>query len=134
MVHQLNIHDVTYADEIANANYPEIRHFKIPTQTSLTGPKKDFEGGSWQVAVPEEIRPFSAVAYFFAKKFYKRYGIPIGLVNASVGGTPIEAWTSAEGFKDFPELLEVINKNKDTAYVNSRNAVNGISDEVVTER
>src|SRR5680860_1001272 len=50
MVHQLNIHDITYANEIANANYPEIRHFKIPTQTDLTGPDKDFNGGSWQSA------------------------------------------------------------------------------------
>lgn len=127
MVHQLNIHDVTYADEIANANYPKIRHFKIPTQTSLTGPTQDFKGGEWQVAVSDEIRPFSAVAYFFAKKIYERYGIPIGLINASVGGTPIEAWTSAEGFKDFPEILEVIHKNKDTAYLNSRNIRNNIA-------
>ncbi len=133
MAHQLNIHDVTYNDEIANANYPEIRHFKIPTQTSLTGTLQDFEGGSWQVAVSDEIRPFSAVAYFFAKKIYERFGIPIGLINASVGGTPIEAWTSAEGFKDFPELLKIIDKNKDTAYVNGRNAVNHISDEVGSE-
>ena len=35
MVHQLNIHDVTYANDIATANYPEIRHFWIPTLTSF---------------------------------------------------------------------------------------------------
>src|SRR6187551_1393911 len=39
MVHQLNIHDVTYANEIANANDPEIRQFLVPTLTSLEGPK-----------------------------------------------------------------------------------------------
>ncbi|SDF03171.1 sialate O-acetylesterase [Pricia antarctica] len=120
MVHQLNIHDITYANEIANANYPEIRHFKIPTQTDLTGPNKDFNGGSWQSAVPDEIRSFSAVTYFFAKKIYKKYKVPIGLINASVGGTPIEAWTSEAGFQEFPEILKTIEKNKDTAYVNSR--------------
>ncbi|WP_419211217.1 sialate O-acetylesterase [Maribacter sp. X9] len=121
MVHQLNIHDVTYAKEIANANYPQIRHFKIPTQTDLNGPQKDFNGGSWQAAVPTEIRPFSAVAYFFAKKIYEKYKVPIGLINASVGGTPIEAWTSEEGLKEFPEILETIEKNKDSAYVNGVN-------------
>lgn len=120
MVHQLNIHDITYANEIANANYPEIRHFKIPTQTDLTGPDKDFNGGSWQSAVPDEIRSFSAVAYFFAKKIYEKYKVPIGLINASVGGTPIEAWTSEAEFQEFPEILKTIEKNKDTAYVNSR--------------
>ena len=119
MVHQLDIHDVLYADEIATANNPEIRHFKIPTTTSISGPKEDLEGGSWQKAVGEEVRPFSAVAYFFAKKIYEKYGIPIGLINASVGGTPIEAWIPEEGYSDFPEILKIIEENKDTAYVNN---------------
>ena len=119
MVHQLDIHDVTYADEIKNANYPEIRHFKIPTNTDLSGPIKDLNGGEWQKAIGEEVRPFSAVAYFFAKKLYKKYNVPIGLINASVGGTPIEAWISEDGYKNFPKFLEVIERNKDTSYVNS---------------
>ena len=59
MVHQLNIHDVTYADEIANANYPEIRQFLIPTRNSLAGPMEDLDDGSWSQAVSEEVRPFS---------------------------------------------------------------------------
>lgn len=119
MVHQLDIHDVTYADEIKNANYPEIRHFKIPTNTDLNGPIKDLNGGEWQKAIGEEVRPFSAVAYFFAKKLYKKYNVPIGLINASVGGTPIEAWISEDGYKSFPKFLEIIERNKDTSYVNS---------------
>ena len=119
MVHQLNIHDVTYADEIAHANFPEIRQFFIPTLTSLEGPKEDLPTGFWKPAVGEAVRPFSAVAYFFAKKLYEKYHVPIGIINASVGGTPIEAWTSEEGLKDFPALINTIKKNKDTAYINS---------------
>lgn len=117
MVHQLDIHDVTYADEIARANYPEIRHFKIPTTTSLSGPQADLTAGSWEKAVGEAVRPFSAVAYFFAKKIYGKYGVPIGLINASVGGTPIEAWIPEEGFTPFPDLLGILQENKDTAFV-----------------
>ncbi|WP_338357404.1 sialate O-acetylesterase [Yeosuana marina] len=120
MVHQLNIHDVRYANEIATANYPEIRHYKIPTTTSISGEKKDLEGGSWQKAVGEEVRPFSAVAYFFAKKIYEKYHIPIGLINASVGGTPIEAWIPKEGFKTYPDIQKIIEENKDTTFVNSQ--------------
>ena len=121
MVHQLNIHDVTYAKDIAEANYPQIRHFWIPTLTNLQGPKDDLPTGYWKWANPEDVRPFSAVAYFFARKIYEKYHVPIGLINASVGGTPIEAWTSEEGLKDFPALISTIEKNKDTAYVNSLN-------------
>lgn len=119
MVHQMNIHDVTYAEDIANANYPEIRHFKVPTKTDLQGPSKDLDGGSWEAAVSDEVRPFSAVAYFFAQKLYKKYGVPIGLINASVGGTPIESWINEEGYRKFPEKLKIIEENKDTAFVNS---------------
>lgn len=121
MVHQMNIHDVTYANDIATANYPEIRQFLVPTGTSLQGPKQNFTSGFWKAAVLEDVRPFSAVAYFFAKKIYEKYHIPIGIINASVGGTPIEAWTSEEGLKDFSSLINTIQKNKDTAYINSMN-------------
>ena len=118
MVHQLNIHDVRYADEIANANYPQIRQFWIPIRTSLQGPQADLPEGNWKAAVGEDVRPFSAVAYFFAKDLFEKYHIPVGIINASVGGTPIEAWTSEEGLKDFASMQVTIQKNKDTAYTN----------------
>lgn len=121
MVHQLNIHDITYAHEIATANYPQIRQFWIPTLTNLQGPQADLPAGNWKAAVGEDVRPFSAVAYFFAKKLYEKYRVPIGIINASVGGTPIEAWTSEEGLKDFAVPQQMILKNKDTGYVNDMN-------------
>jgi sialate O-acetylesterase len=121
MVHQMNIHDITYAEDIKTANYPGIRQFLVPVANSLEGPKSNLANGSWKPAVGEDVRPFSAVAYFFAKKIYEKYHIPIGIINASVGGTPIEAWTSEEGLKEFPALQTTIQKNKDTAYINELN-------------
>ena len=121
MVHQMSLHNITYAKDIAEANYPEIRHFWIPTLTNLQGPKDDLPTGYWKWANPQDVNQFSAIAYFFAKKIYDKYKVPIGLINASVGGTPIEAWTSEEGFKDFSNILATIQKNKDTGYVNSAN-------------
>ena len=119
MVHQMNIHDVTYASEIRQANFPQIRQFWVPTLMNLQAPQSDISNGQWKAAVGEDVRPFSAVAYFFAKKLYERYKIPIGIINASVGGTPIEAWTSEEGLTDFSALKATIEKNKDTTYINS---------------
>lgn len=123
MVHQMNIHDVTYAKDITEANYPHIRQFLVPTRTNLQQPELDLPSGSWEAAIGDNVRPFSAVAYFFAKKLYDKYNIPIGLINASVGGTPIEAWTSEEGLKDFTEMIKTIQQNKDTAYVNEKNRI-----------
>jgi sialate O-acetylesterase len=123
MVHQMELHHVLYAKDIAEANNPDIRHFWIPTMTSLSGPKDDFPKGEWKVTNSENVRQFSAVAYFYAKKLYDAYKIPIGLINASVGGTPIEAWTSEEGLKDFESIYATIQKNKDTSYVNTFNRI-----------
>ena len=119
MEYQLGYDDATYAKEMEQVNYPQIRQFKVPVRPVLDGPKDDITGGSWKWANPKDIRPFSAVAYFFAKKLYEKYHVPIGIINSSVGGTPIEAWTSEEGLKEFPAVISTVEKNKDTAYINS---------------
>ena len=67
MVHQMALHSVRYADEVANANYPQIRHFWVPNTTNLQAPQSDLPGGSWKWANANDIGEFSAVAYFFAK-------------------------------------------------------------------
>ncbi len=127
MVHMLNIHDITYAKDIAEANYPQIRQFLVPVATDLQGSKSDFPGGSWERAVGENVRSFSVVAYFFAKDLYEKYRVPIGIINASVGGTPIEAWTSEEGLKAFPDVVRTIVQNKDTAHVHAINRAAAIA-------
>ena len=118
MVHQMKLHSVRYPEEITGAHYPEIRQFWVPTLTDLQGPRDDLPAGSWKSANPEDVPEFSAVAYFFAKDLFGKYHVPIGIIDASVGGTPIEAWTSEGGLKGFPSLVKVIEKNKDTAYIN----------------
>nr|WP_294875999.1 sialate O-acetylesterase [uncultured Pedobacter sp.] len=119
MEYQLGYDDATYAKEMEEVNFPKIRQFKVPIRPILDGPKEELDGGAWKTASPKDIKPFSAVAYFFAKKLYQKYGVPIGIINSSVGGTPIEAWTSEEGLKEFPSIISVIQKNNDTAYINS---------------
>jgi len=121
MVHQMGIHNVTYAEDIAQANYPEIRQFWIPTAADMNGPRDDLPESSWKWANSKDVNDFSAVAYFFARDIYTKHRVPIGIINASVGGTPIEAWTSEEGLKDFASISAVISRNKDTAYVQGIN-------------
>jgi len=121
MVHQLQLHNITYAADIASAAYPAIRQFYVPTLSNLQAPQQDLPEGYWKSANPVDVNRFSAVAYFFAKAIYEKYKVPIGLINTSVGGTPIEAWTSEEGLKAFPAIINTIQKNKDTAYINTSN-------------
>ena len=121
MEHQMKLHAVKYADEIVNANYAEIRQFKVPDVTNLVSPQDDVNGGSWKWADSNNVKDFSAVAYFFAKALYEKYHVPIGIINASWGGIPIEAMMSEKSLQSFPNILTIIEKNKDTAYVNEIN-------------
>ncbi|MBK9490615.1 MAG: sialate O-acetylesterase [Haliscomenobacter sp.] len=110
-----------YMADIEQANYPAIRNFFIPTLTNVQGPQADLPSGKWEVATPQNVMSFGSASYFFAKTIYDKYQIPIGLINASVGGTPIEAWISEAGLQTFPDLLATIQQNKDTSYVNGLN-------------
>jgi sialate O-acetylesterase len=110
-----------YPDDIAAANYPDIRNFFVQTLTELNAPKDDFPQGEWKTANPKDVLGFGAITFFFARDLYEKYKVPIGIINSSVGGTPIEAWISEDGFKSFPGIQKIIQKNKDTAYVNSFN-------------
>ncbi|MCE7067106.1 sialate O-acetylesterase [Dyadobacter sp. CY326] len=108
-----------FPDDIASADYPDIRNFFVQTLTDLNGPKDDFPGGAWKAANPKDVLGFGAVSYFFAKDLYDQYKVPIGIINSSVGGTPIEAWISEGGYKDFDDIQKIIARNKDTAFVQS---------------
>lgn len=123
MVHQMELHSVSLAKDIANANYPGIRQFWIPTLTSLQGPQSDIPTGYWKPALPTDVQKFSVVAYFFARDLYEQYHIPIGIINSSVGGPPAEAWISEDGLKNFADITKSIQQNKDTGYVNQANRI-----------
>ena len=50
----------------------------------------------------KEIQGFSAVAYFFGKVLRAELNVPIGLIEAAVGGTRIEEWTPPEAYAAVP--------------------------------
>ena len=90
-------------NEIATANNPFIRQIKISKEINSL-PQNDFGSGKWQVCDSTTVGKFSAAGYFFAKKIYEELKIPIGLINASWGGTNIETWISREGFENSDNL------------------------------
>ncbi len=75
---------------VAQANDPSIRLFHV--NKSAASFRQVHGGGTWKVCTPESVKYFSAVAYFFAKKLQQNLNVPIGLINASWGGTPAETW------------------------------------------
>ena len=94
-----------YPEDIAQANFPDIRHFTVPTLYKFTGPQQDYPHNSWQSINPESVMKFSGTAFFFARDLYQRYQVPVGIINVSVGGSPVEAWMSQDALSRFPEPL-----------------------------
>ena len=93
--------------EMADSDYPMIRHFGVAQDLSGT-PKEDLKAGKWLVANKENIRDFTAAGFFFAKKLYAELKIPIGIINTSWGGTNVETWTSREAFEKSDDFKSMI--------------------------
>ena len=96
-----------YAEEIAAAGNDQIREFKLPITYNFKDENKDIKEASWKKVSQNTISDFSALAYFFAKKLNKKYEVPVGILNASVGGSPVEAWMSRKSLAEYPEYLKV---------------------------
>ncbi len=89
-------------DEAKAANYPDIRFFTVAGHPAYR--HTDVVQGKWSEVSPQTANWVSAVAYYFARRVQQDIHVPIGLVLDDVGGTPAEAWTSADALgpmKDF---------------------------------
>ncbi|HYF33495.1 MAG TPA: sialate O-acetylesterase [Chitinophagaceae bacterium] len=106
-----------YAREIAQVNNPFIRHFTVPDKYDFNAPQHDLPGGKWEHATTGNIFRFSAVAYFFAKELFAQYKVPIGLINASLGGSPAEAWLAEDALKKFPAYYKELQEFKDASLI-----------------
>lgn len=86
--------DCGYAEEIAAAHAGQLRMFTVRQRADLA-PQSSVEG-AWQPASPETLGEFSAVANFFGQTLQDTLGVPVGILNASMGGSFVESWLSRE--------------------------------------
>ena len=81
-------------EELPSCYNSNIRFFHIPRTTAVY-PQDDCRA-QWAICDSNQLKSFSAVAYFFGKRLNREMNVPIGLVEAAWGGTPAEVWTPAE--------------------------------------
>ncbi len=96
-------------EETAAANHPNIRLFTVAPHSAYAATA--VPAGRWQVCSPETAGGFSAVAYYFAQKVQAATGLPIGLVQDCLGGTPAECWMNPDtlaAMKDFERPMAEI--------------------------
>lgn len=106
-----------YPEEIRECSEPFIRTFKVIEHSDFHGPLWELQSGSWEKADTGTILKFSATAYFFAKQMYQMTGVPVGLINTSLGGSRIQSWMSREMLQGDVEDLLLAEKYADDAFV-----------------
>lgn len=99
--------------EIAAANHPQIRLFNqlVKSTREPVGSCK-YNRRPWKICAPESARGFSAVGYFFGRTLHDELNVPIGLMEATLGGTPIQLWISRDFMEREPESKELLDQFK----------------------
>jgi sialate O-acetylesterase len=97
---------VNEAQEIAAANYPKIREFRVPLKTSEL-PQEDV-AGKWQICTPETVPGFSAIGYFFSRDLQKAINQPVGFITSAFGASCAQAWVSKDVLEGDPRLQQIL--------------------------
>lgn len=82
-------------NETAKAHYPQIRLINVGHDVKFA-PQEDIVSGEWKVCDSLNVAQFSAVAYYFARNIHHDHRVPVGIIQSTWGGTPVEAWTSRD--------------------------------------
>jgi len=102
-------------EEIKQAQYPDIRYFTVPHQTSVV-PLENTEAAPWKQVNPETVKGLSGVAYFFARDLHLHRKVAVGILSSSWGATSAHAWMSSEILGMHPDFKEVVrNQDKNPA-------------------
>lgn len=94
--------------EIASATDSRIRSFDV-VKDMARFPKDNLEG-EWRPASPATAGGFSAIGYLFCREIADSLNVPVGLINASWGGTDIESWMSMEAIDRFPKYRRLMKR------------------------
>ena len=84
---------------------PLVRYCLSPRQRIAPAPQRRLaRRAEWKTFEPANLGPdsFSAVGFHFALELHNALGVPVGIVGAYWGGTPIVAWTPEGALKRIP--------------------------------
>lgn len=87
---------------IKNSKNANIRLFNTERSASMF--LEEDVTGSWEETNPETVKSFSAIGYLFGKKIFKKLQVPIGIIEASWGGTSIECWLPKSNLQNYPQI------------------------------
>jgi len=81
----------TAGEDLPKAGNPQIRLMIVKKRASQFA-EEDVDSDGWAASTPETAQYFSAVAWYFARDLEQREHVPVGVIDASWGGTVAESW------------------------------------------
>ena len=116
-----------YTQEIDTYENPNVRLFRVQNETDTHGVRDDIKPTSinWKPLNKQNAWLFSAVGYFLGKRMQEQTKVPQGIIVNSWGGTPIEAWISADSLQpDYPLLVKKTQLYQNDSYVKAQAQAN----------
>lgn len=114
MEYQMEFLRWRYPSEYTREPDPLLRHCKVPVRFDFHGPRRDFdEPVRWVGAVADTLDEFTGVGYFFGRMVRAWLGVPVGLLNITLGGSPIESWMDEETLAAWPKALADLEPYRD---------------------
>jgi len=117
MEHDLTSVTEMYPSLLADSSFPRIRQFKVPAGFNFKHPQSNYPSGSWQAATPENLGRFTAVGFFFARRLSQQTGEAVGIINISLGGSPIEAWLPERVVENDPKDAALLKQYKNDSLI-----------------
>jgi len=71
--------------------------------------ENNFYKGQWQSSDSNSFKTMSAVAYYFGKEIVDKINIPVGLINLSIGGAPLETFIDKKNLRNSKQFSAKIN-------------------------
>lgn len=90
---------------------PAYNEYKGSTDLLPAEPQEDIVGAKWITGENSEVYGMSAVAFFFADKMLRELDMPIGILNASLGGTAIRSWLSRKSIDAAPKVKRILEEH-----------------------
>jgi sialate O-acetylesterase len=92
-----------HAQEVlAAADDPDLRILRVPKDFG-PAPRED-QPTRWARCTPQSVAEFSLLGYLTGRALSDREHVPVGIIQAAYGGTPIEGWVSAPALQHVPTL------------------------------
>ena len=116
-----------YVDEIEHFNLPQVRLFRVQNETNTHGVQEDIRRTAinWKPLTKQNAWLFSAVGSFLGKRMWEKNKVAQGIIVNSWGGTPIEAWISADSLmRDYPMLIKRLAFYQNDQYIRAQAQAN----------